>query len=271
MPILKCCNSLAQNESVLLIGDAGCGKTSIAQAVEHHFKQQGFSTAIANYGGSAKQVLLDLCEAFGVSTQTDDDKPKNLTAEGLRRALITQLSTPKHLLIVDNSQRFPASLRFWLEDCLNAGVLLMLTATDPPAKDLFLKFPRIAVPPLSQEEIRSVMYAEAQLLGIQLNASRFSELQAKVGGNLRLAKQILHEDRIGIAEDQQSDNREQYIDGTPFLVAALSAVGIVRFAGIGLGDKALYIVGGIATIIAFSLRTLFYAANRRSKAGRLTT
>ncbi|MBD1877226.1 hypothetical protein H6F75_27465 [Nodosilinea sp. FACHB-131] len=44
-----------------------------------------------------------------------------------------------------------------------------------------------------------------------------------------------------------STDHRQYIDGTPFLIAGLSAVGIVRLISIDLGDKALYIVGGVAT------------------------
>lgn len=269
--ILKTCHSLDQGESVLLIGEAGSGKSYIAEKVRRHFEGQGWTTAVATYGGSAKQTLLDLCEALGVPTVTDDEKPKNLTAEGLRQALLRCVVQARHLLVVENSQRFPASLRYWLEDVLDAQGLLLLTATDPPARDLFLKFPRIAVPPLSADEVRSVMYAEAQALGITLSAAKYAELQQRVGGNLRLAGQILREDKIGIAAAQQSDHQAQYVDGTPFLVAGLSTVGIIRFIGIGLGDKALYLLGGIATIAAFSLRTLFYAANRRSKPGRLTS
>ncbi|MGB3493850.1 MAG: AAA family ATPase [Elainellaceae cyanobacterium] len=269
--ILKTCHSLEQSESVLLIGEAGSGKSYIAAAICKHFEQQGWTAAIATYGGSAKQTLLDLCETLGVATVTDDEKPKNLTAEGLRQALLKRVVKARHLLIVENSQRFPASLRYWLEEVLDAEGLLLLTATDPPARDLFLKFPRIAVPPLSADEVRSVMYAVAQEMGVTLTASKYAELQQRVGGNLRLAGQILREDKIGIAAAQQSDHQAQYVDGTPFLVAGLSAVGIIRFIGIGLGDKALYLVGGIATILTFSLRTLFYAANRRTNAGRLTS
>ena len=68
---------------------------------------------------------------------------------------------------------------------------------------------------------------------------------------------------LGIGEEMSTDHR-QYVDGTPFLIASLSAIGIVRFVGLGMGDKALYMVGGIATLAAISLRTLFSAVNRKS-------
>jgi len=56
-----------------------------------------------------------------------------------------------------------------------------------------------------------------------------------------------------------------YIDGTPFLVAAISLVGIVRFIGMGLGSQSLYIIGSIATISAISLRVILMRANYRNK------
>ena len=45
--ILKTCHSLEQSESVLLIGEAGSGKSYIAAAICKHFEQQGWTAAIA--------------------------------------------------------------------------------------------------------------------------------------------------------------------------------------------------------------------------------
>jgi hypothetical protein len=55
-----------------------------------------------------------------------------------------------------------------------------------------------------------------------------------------------------------------YIDGTSFFVAALSLVAIARFIGLGMGDKGLYIVGGIAMVLTITLRVFFTAINRKS-------
>jgi hypothetical protein len=107
------------------------------------------------------------------------------------------------------------------------------------------------------------MYAEATAQGMAINPAKFADLQQRVGGNPALAKRVVHEEMLGIGEEMSTDHR-QYIDGTPFLLASLSAVGVVRFIGLGLGDKALYIVGGVATILALTLRALFYTINRKS-------
>jgi hypothetical protein len=128
--------------------------------------------------------------------------------------------------------------------------------------------PRLELEPLTPDQIRTLMYAEATAHGMAINPGKFADLQQRVGGNPALARRVIHEELLGIGEDQSTDHR-QYIDGTPFLIALLSTIGIVRFIGIGLGDKALYLIGGIATLLAMTLRGLFYSLNRKStKLGR---
>jgi len=72
------------------------------------------------------------------------------------------------------------------------------------------------------------------------------------------------ETALGIAAVETGEHY-QYVDGTPFLLALLSVVGVVRFIGLGLGDKALYVLGGIATVLMVGVRALLYAANRRRR------
>lgn len=254
--------SLAKGQGLLVLGESGSGKSELAKAIAKHFGSHK-RVAIASYGGSAKETLVNIAEALDVPTMTADDKPKPLTAEQLRKELLYDLRGGRALLIVDDAHRFPASLRYWLEDVLKADGLLLLLADRPPAKDVFLKLPRMELDPLTPDQIRTVMYQEATNQGLAINPSRFADLQQRVGGNPALAKRVVHEELLGIGEEMSTDHR-QYIDGTPFLIAGLSAVGIIRFIGIGLGDKALYIVGGVATLLALTLRTLFYSLNRKS-------
>lgn len=254
--------SLAKGQGLLVLGESGSGKSELAKAIAKHFGSHK-RVAIATYGGSAKETLVNIAEALDVPTVTADEKPKALTAEQLRKELLYDLRGGRALLVVDDAHRFPASLRYWLEDVLKADGLLLLLADRPPARDVFLKLPRMELESLTPDQIRTVMYQEAVNQGLAINPSRFADLQQRVGGNPALAKRVVHEELLGIREDMSTDHR-QYIDGTPFLIASLSAIGIVRFVGIGLGDKALYLVGGVATILAITLRTLFYSLNRKS-------
>ncbi|HHP7245539.1 MAG TPA: ATP-binding protein [Elainellaceae cyanobacterium] len=223
----------------------------------------GYRVAIASYCGAAKETLVAIADQIDVPTVTQEEKPKAMTAYQLRDELLKNLVSPKMLLIVDDAHRFPSSLRYWLEDIHRKGGLLLLLATAPPAKDISLKMPRIEMHPLKNDEIRALMYQEALSHGMTLQPSLFAELQQRAGNNPALAKRVVREALLGIGEEQSTDH-QQYVDGTPFLVAALTAVGIVRFIGMGMGDRSLYIIGGIATLAAVALRTIFYTVNRKS-------
>ena len=259
--------SLTQGQSLLVLGEAGSGKSVLGITVGKQMASD-YRVAIASYSGSAKQTLIAIAEAFGVPTETSDERPKPLTADQLRQEIRDDMNCGKRLLIADDAHRWPASLRYWMEELLRGKGILLLLADRPPAKDVFLKMPRLELEALTPDQIRTLMYAEATAHGMAINPGKFADLQQRVGGNPALAKRVIHEELLGIGEDQSTDHR-QYIDGTPFLIALLSTIGIVRFIGIGLGDKALYLIGGIATLLAMTLRGLFYSLNRKStKLGR---
>lgn len=265
--ITQVIGSLSQGQSLLVLGEAGSGKSVLGMTVAKQMDSD-YRIAIASYSGSAKQTLIAIAEALGVPTETAGDKPKPLTADQLRQEIKDDMNCGRRLLIADDAHRWPASLRYWMEELLRGKGILLLLADRPPAKDVFLKMPRLELDPLTPDQIRTLMYAEATAHGMAINPSKFAELQQRVGGNPALAKRVVHEELLGIGEEMSTDHR-QYIDGTPFLIASLSAIGIVRFIGLGLGDKALYIVGGVATLLALTLRTLFYSLNRKStKLGR---
>lgn len=258
--------SLMKRQSLLVLGESGSGKSVLGAAIAKQFGSE-MKVAIATYGGSAKQTLVGIALDLDVPIVevTPKGRERPLTAEELRVELLDDLKGAKALLIVDDAHRFPTSLRYWLEDVLKAGGLLLLLADRPPAKDVFLKMPRLELEALTADEIRTVMYEEATAQGLAINPSRFAELQQRVGGNPALAKRVVHEELMGLSDSSEAGDHRQYIDGTPFLVAVLSVIGIVKFIGIGMGDKALYIVGGVASLLAIALRTVFYQANRQTK------
>ncbi|TYQ29176.1 ATP-binding protein [Pseudanabaena sp. UWO311] len=255
--------SLETNQSLLIVGDEGSGKSAIAAEVRSEFKKRGWTVAIAEYTGSAKNTLIEIADQLGCDT-CDPNTGKPLTADGLRDAIADYLYSPKTILICDDAHRYPSTFRYWLQDCLGDRALLLMLAVNPPRKDLFLKMPRIYLQALESLQIREIMIEEATEIGLKLPASELALLEQRCGGNPFLARRVVREQSLNLAQDQEGD-RVDYIDGTPFLIATLSMVGVVRLIGLGLGNRSLYIIGGIFTISAITLRILVTRANSRNK------
>jgi len=256
--------TLASGQGLLVLGEPGAGKSALAAEVGSRLVEQGYTVATATYNGAAKETLMAIADQVGVDVMTEGDRPKQKTAQQLREDLAERLQRGKMLLVADDANRWSASLRYWLEELQRSGVLLLLLAFEPPRKDIFLKLPKLDLQPLREEEIRDLMQQEAQAQQVALSPSDLATLQTRAGNNPALARRLVKETALGIAAVETGEHY-QYVDGTPFLLALLSVVGVVRFIGLGLGDKALYVLGGIATVLMVGVRALLYAANRRRR------
>jgi GTPase SAR1 family protein len=256
---------LFSNQSILILADDGGGKTTFANNVAKDLRSRGAVVAIADYGGSAKKTFTEISDQLGIQTfkLNSVNKKIPLTADQLRDDIESvMLVEPRPILICDNAHRYPLTVRYWLEEICNKGAVVFLLATKPPRKDIFLKMTHISLQPLATQDVRSLMLAEAKSLGVSLDNNKLATLQERTGGNPFLAKRVVQEEVMGI--NDQAGDHVKYIDGTPFLIGAISLVAILRFIGLGLGDKSLYIIGGIAMVLAISLRIVLLRANSRS-------
>lgn len=250
---------LRSGSSLLIVGESGIGKSVLAEAVTQELKDENYQVA-AIQPASTKQLLTRIAEQFGVETQ--DLAGKNLTTIGLRSAIADFLSQQTAFLICDSAQNYSPDFRRFLEILHEQGQPLLLLATAPPAKDIFLKLPRLELKPLTDIAIRDIMATHALEMGLSIGTAQLAALQQRCGGNPMLAKRVIQEEFLGL-EDTAPDHT-QWIDGTPYLIAGLMVFGIVRVIGIGLNSTSMYLIGGILTVCVGILRLIFYSLPKKS-------
>jgi GTPase SAR1 family protein len=140
---------ILERKSFLVVADAGSGKTTMAIALRDELKVRGYAVAIADYSDSAKLTLISIADQFAIATfymvdtAKGGEKKVQLTVPELKEAIAKYLTnTENSVLICDNAHHYPVTLRYWLEEVVKKGSVLMF-ATHPPRKEVFLLIPRI--------------------------------------------------------------------------------------------------------------------------------
>jgi hypothetical protein len=254
--------SLQAAESLLVVGESGIGKSTLTWFVAEDLKVQGFQVAVVK-PSTAKQFLISIADQLGVDSESLEGK--QLTTVQLMTAVTDYLQDQTSFLICDDAHRLQVQVRCWLESLHELGQPMLLLATHPPARDIFLKLPRMELEPLSDRTIRTCMTEEATRLGLELSTAQFAHLQQRTGGNPMLAVRVIREEYLGL--DEPSPDHQQWVDGTPLLIAGLMAFTITRFIGLGLNSTSLYLLGGILAVAVGISRLILYSLPRKS--GRL--
>jgi hypothetical protein len=254
--------ALQANSSLLIVGEAGGGKTSLSEFVAEELKLLGF-TIISVKPSTTKQILVAIAFQLGVDAESLEGK--QLTAMQLMQAIADYLQDNLAFLMFDDAHRLQVQIRCWLERLHELGQPLLLLATHPPARDIFLKLPRIELEPLSDRIIRQIMHEAAADLELELSTAQLAHLQQRAGGNPMLATRVIREEYLGL--DDPSPDHQQWIDGTPLLIAGLMTFTITRFIGLGLNSTTLYLFGGILAVAVGIFRLILYSLPRKS--GRL--
>jgi hypothetical protein len=254
--------TLVANSSLLVVSEAGSGKTTLAESVALELQEQGFVVTLV-VPRAIKQVLLKIAGDLGV--EDTDLEGKKLTTNGLMDAIAAWFQDNVAFLIVDDAHKFPPQFRYWLEDLQKQNQPLLLLATYPPAKDIFLRLPRVELKSLTNKQIRGVMLEAAEELGMELHDGQMSALAQRCAGNPMLARRVVREEYLGL-EDLAPDHT-QWLDLTPFLVAVLLCLVVIRFLGLGFNSTTLYLIGGILTVAVGVVRVLLSAIPRQK--GRL--
>lgn len=251
--------ALQANSSLLVVGEAGCGKSALGKCVATELEDLGFPVVLA-VPNSNKQMLKSIATELGVDTEHIEGKA--MTTSMLSDAIAEFLSKNTAFLIFDDAHRLSTSMRCWLEKLHSEGVLMLLLASRPPARDIFLKLPRIELQPLTNYQIREIMVEAALEMKVELSNAALAQLQQRCGGNPMLAKRVIREEYLGL--DENSPDHTQWIDGTPYVIGGLMVFTIVRFIGLGLNSTSLYLIGGIIAVALGIFRLLVFSLPKKS-------
>jgi hypothetical protein len=222
-----------------------------------------FDCAIATYKGSLKKFFIAIAYQLGCPTEDGNDKP--LTVDALKEEIMLNAGE-NTLLILPEAKRLTTSIRYWLEDMMSAGVSVVCFAVANPGKDIFLEMIEIELELPSDRAIREVMTAEAQKQGLQISKSQLAELQPLAGRNPMLARKIIRNEKLGIK--QEKPEHTQYVVIMPIIIALLMSFGIIRFVGMGTGNKSLYIFGGVTLVAGMTLKQLGSVRGARKRLGQ---
>jgi hypothetical protein len=257
--------AIQSGHSVLVLGEAGSGLDEFARGVYDRCAGE-YACAIATYKGSGKKFFVQLAEQLDIPTEVEDDngKVKALTMDGLKEEIALNC-TPNTLLVFPEAKRLTTGIRYWLEDLIGAGVRVVCLGTSNPGRDIFLEMIEIELELPSDRAIRSVMEQEASRQGMSLSKSRLAELQPLAGRNPMLAKKVIQREKLGIQQDVE---HTQYVVIMPIIIAALFSFAVVRFVGMGTGNKSLYITGGMCLVTAMALKQLGQVRGARKRLGQ---
>ncbi len=253
-----------------MVGEAGTGTTELAQAIYEELLGDK-ECAIAIYKGSIKKFFQTI--AFELSIPTTETQynskgeptgEKDLTVDALKEEIAANCSEDT-LLIFPEAKRLTTSIRYWLEDLMAVGVTVVCFAAANPGRDIFLEMLEIELELPSDRHIREVMEAEAKRQGLRLDKSRLAQLQPLAGRNPMLARKVIRNEKLGLK--QNKPEHTQYVVIMPVIVAALLAFGVVRFVGMGTGNKGMYITGGVCLVAGMALKQLGSVRGARKRLG----
>lgn len=242
--------------SVAVVAESGSGKTHLAKIVA---KKTG--GLYCNYTGSVKATLKLIAEEIGCPTTVPTAKAeKAMSTDELKEEIRANLKG--HILVIDNIQRWPASLKYWLEGIAEDNIPLLLLGTKRDLEGLSFKMPKMTLPALTDSEIRSIIHGKLTEIGLAMPSWRVAEIAAAAGGNPMLAYRLIEETEAGITSTLDASI---YIDISPMMMAELMIIAAIRFLGMAMEEKSLYIIGGLGLTAFVMMKYLLRMLPKENK------
>ena len=256
---------LRNNQCCIVTGELGTGLDEVAAGVAELLTGE-FSIATAIYKGSGKKFFQELAKQLDIPTEVEDDKGKikQLTLDQLKEEIALNLPTDA-LLLLPESKRLTTGIRFWLEDLIEAGCRICCFTVANPGRDIFIEMIEVELELPSDRAIRCAMEDEATKQGLNLTPARLSQLQPLAGRNPMLARKVVRQEKLGI---NQPVEHRQYVVVMPVILAALFSFAIIRYVGMGIGNKNWQIFGAICLTAATAMKQLSQVSGPKKKLGQ---
>ena len=246
------------------------GAAEFARALYEELRDE-FDTAIAIYKGSPIKFFTSIAKQLGVPTtepkynrKGDEVGEKPLLIERLKDEIAQNIGD-RTLLIFPESKRLTTGARYWLEDAIAKGVRVVCFAVVNPQRDIFIEMIEVELELPSDRTIRCAMEDEAAKLGLNLTPAQLSQLQPLAGKNPMLARKVVRQEKLGI--NQKMEHR-QYLVMMPILLTALFAFAVIRYIGIGTGNKNWQIFGGVSLTVAMAAKQLGRIEGAKKRLGQ---
>ncbi len=231
----------------MVLGEKGVGKSMFAKALFSEMQGE-YRTAMAIYT-KPKKFYRAIAFQLGIPTEYEG---KKLSVEQLEDEIHKNINQHT-LLILPKAKRLSAGIKYWLEQLMDDGAILVCLEVVRPKGDIFLEMLEIELDLPSNKVIRDIMKAEAEILGLDLTKAELAELQPLAGRNPFLAKKTIRKHKLGIKQKAQ---HTQYVNIMPIFFAVIMFFAILRFVGMGTKNKSLYIFGGVSLAGLMSLKQL---------------
>ncbi|MFN9174868.1 MAG: hypothetical protein ACK58N_10265, partial [Synechocystis sp.] len=238
----------------------GQGLNALAEEIYHQIDSR--LVALACYKGSLKNFFKAIATQLDVPTE--NEKGSGLSVDVLKDEILMNVGEDT-VFVFPEAQRLTTSIRYWLEDCMEQGVTIACFGTHNPNRDIYLHCGVINLGLPEQKTIRQIMRDEAIAVGWEVSDEKLADLEPLAGRNPMLARKVVRNAKHGMVKTPE---HTQYVTVMPIVIAALFAFAVVRFVGLGTGNRALYIMGGVSLVAAMGLRQLGNVRGSRKVLGQ---
>jgi energy-coupling factor transporter ATP-binding protein EcfA2 len=278
---------IRKGKHVILAGPVGIGKSAVLKAALEKAGDR-IELLIKLHDHQAKGQFVDMARqmlVLGLISAKEMDLPAKLhntpgpeidwrevkcqvnrmSMRDLTQAIIPALarSQSKPVIAVDDlTSLTPTQMAFWLAIFDHAQVIGCASEKKARIRKLWWKMKEIEVKPLPPDVVRAIVKKYIEMKGVLIESPDLyiSHVVKQSGGVPQAVYDMLDEsgkERI-IDKRKVREMRHEagvsYLDFTPMVMFLGAMIVSMRYVGMGIGDKTLYIMGGLGTALFLTFR-----------------